>query len=78
VPANSQALYSPELQGLYELAQFGAAAHEGIPFARTAFMNALWGPAGDVTGALVRRDDAPEPLLAAAQAAAEAAVAEMR
>lgn len=78
VPANSQALYNPELQGLYELAQFGVAAHEGVPFARTPFMGALWEPVGNVTSALMRRDDAPELLLTEAQAIATEAVNSMR
>jgi len=78
IPANAAALADPQVQAMTTVAGFGAAAARGIPMANTPFMDALWGPVGDATTAIWTGAQTPEEALAAAQAAAEEAIAGMR
>jgi len=78
VPANTEAFNDPEVQALTTIAGFGANANLGIPMANTPFAGAQWGPVGDATGAIWNGSQTPADALAAAQAAIEAKIAEMK
>jgi len=78
VPANAAALADPQVAAMYTVNGFGASLARGIPMANTPYMDALWGPVGDATTAIWTGAQTPEEALAAAQAAAEAAIADMQ
>ncbi len=78
IPAATEALNDPEVQALYTLAGFGASLNLGVPMANTPFANAQWGPVGDATTAVWTGAQTPEEAMAAAQAAIEAAIADMK
>jgi arabinogalactan oligomer/maltooligosaccharide transport system substrate-binding protein len=78
IPAATEAVNDPEVQGLAALAGFGAALNLGQPMANSPFASAQWGPVGDATAAIWNGAQTPEEALAAAQAAIEEAVAAMK
>jgi arabinogalactan oligomer/maltooligosaccharide transport system substrate-binding protein len=78
IPANSAALNDPEIQALAAVAGFGASLNLGVPMANTPFAGAQWGPVGDMTTAIWTGAQTPAEALAAAQAAAEEAIAGMK
>jgi arabinogalactan oligomer/maltooligosaccharide transport system substrate-binding protein len=78
VPANSEALNSPEVQAVYSSAAFGASLTNGIAMSNSPFADAQWGPVGAATASLFSGAEDPAAALAAAQAAAEETVAGMK
>jgi arabinogalactan oligomer/maltooligosaccharide transport system substrate-binding protein len=78
IPANSEVLNDPEVQALTTIAGFGASLNNGIPMANTPYAGAQWGPVGDATGAVWNGSQTPEEAYAAAQAAAEDAINQMK
>jgi arabinogalactan oligomer/maltooligosaccharide transport system substrate-binding protein len=78
IPASTAALKAPEVQALYTLAGFGASLNLGIPMGNTPFANAQWGPVGDATTAVWNGAQTPEDAMAAAKAAIEKAVSDMK
>ena len=75
IPANTAALHDPDVQALYEVAQFGAALNLGIPMANHVYGVCQWGPVGDATLAIWNGTQTPQEAMGAAQAAIEACVA---
>jgi arabinogalactan oligomer / maltooligosaccharide transport system substrate-binding protein len=78
IPANTQALNDPEVQGLPTLAGFGEALNLAIPMANTPYAGAQWGPVGAATLAIWTGVQAPGQALQDAQAAIEQAIEGMR
>lgn len=78
VPANSAALNSADVQGVYGSAAFGAALANGTAMPNTPFIDAQWQPVGSATAAIYSGAQAPADALAAAQAAAEQTIADMQ
>jgi arabinogalactan oligomer/maltooligosaccharide transport system substrate-binding protein len=78
VPANSQALNSPEVQEVYSSSAFGAALANGIAMPNTPFIDAQWGPTGAATAAIFSGSQTPEEALDAAQTEAESIVEGMQ
>jgi len=78
IPANSAVLKDAQVQALYTLAGFGASLNLGTPMGNTPFANAQWGPVGDATTAVWTGAQTPEDAMAAAKAAIEKSVAEMK
>ena len=78
IPAATAALKNPDVQKLYTLAGFGASLNLGRPMGNTPFANAQWGPVGDATTALWNGAQTPEEAMAAAKAAIEKAIADMK
>jgi arabinogalactan oligomer/maltooligosaccharide transport system substrate-binding protein len=78
IPANTAALTDPQIQALYAVKQFGAAAKLGVPMANTPYADAQWTPVGDATQAIWNGSQTPEAALAAAQTAIETAIAAMK
>jgi arabinogalactan oligomer/maltooligosaccharide transport system substrate-binding protein len=78
IPANTEVLNDPEVQALTTIAGFGASLNNGIPMANTPYAGAQWGPVGDATGAVWNGSQTPEEAYAAAQAAAEDAINQMK
>lgn len=78
IPAATAALMSPEVQALPAIAGFGQALKVGVPMANTPLAGAQWGPVGDAVAAIWNGSQKPADALAAAQAAIEKAVAEMK
>lgn len=77
VPANTAALNDPDVQALYNIAQFGASLNRGTPMATTPYSGAQWGPVGDATTAIWIGLQTPEEAMEAAQAAIEEAIEQM-
>jgi arabinogalactan oligomer/maltooligosaccharide transport system substrate-binding protein len=78
IPAPTAALEDPTVQALPTLKGFGASLNLGVPMANTPYANAQWGPVGDATTAIWTGAQTPEEALAAAQAAIEEAIAQMK
>lgn len=78
VPANSVALNSPEVQGVYSSSAFGASLANGIAMPNTPFIDAQWGPVGAATVAIYSGAQEPAAALAEAQGVAEETVEGMR
>ncbi len=78
IPANTAALLDADVQAMATVAGFGAALNLGVPMANTPFAGAQWGPVGDMTNAIWTGAQTPADALAAAQAAAEEAIAGMK
>jgi arabinogalactan oligomer/maltooligosaccharide transport system substrate-binding protein len=78
IPANTAALNDPQIQALATIKGFGASLNLGVPMANTPYAGAQWGPVGDATNAIWSGAQTPEVALAAAQAAAEEAIAGMK
>jgi arabinogalactan oligomer/maltooligosaccharide transport system substrate-binding protein len=78
IPANTAALNDPQVQALAAIKGFGASTNLGVPMANTPYAGAQWGPVGDATNAIWSGAQTPEEALAAAQTAAEDAIAQMK
>lgn len=78
IPANTEALNDPEVQALTTVAGFGLALNQGTPMSNSPYADAQWGPVGDAVVAIWNGSQTPEEALAAAQAALEAKIAEMK
>lgn len=78
IPAQTAALKDPEVQALYTVKQFGAAAEVGVPMANTPYADAQWTPVGDAVQAIWTGSQTPDVALAAAQKAIEDAIAAMK
>ncbi|PWH15911.1 MAG: ABC transporter substrate-binding protein [Anaerolineae bacterium] len=78
IPAASAALQDPAVAALPTLAGFGAALNAGVPMANSPYASAQWQPVGDATVAIWTGAQTPADALAAAQKAAEEAVAQMK
>lgn len=78
IPANTAALNDPQIQALAAIKGFGASLNLGVPMANTPYAGAQWGPVGDATNAIWSGSQTPEQALAAAQTAAEEAIAQMK
>lgn len=78
IPAPTAAAQDAEVQALPTLAGFGAALKEGVPMASTPFASAQWQPVGDASLAIWSGSQAPAEALAAAQAAVEEAIGQMK
>ena len=77
IPANTAALHDPEVQAVYEIAQFGAAVSVGVAMGNHLYTDCQWGPVGDATLAVWQGTATPEDAMAAAQAGIEDCVAGM-
>jgi len=75
IPANTAALNDPDVQALYDIAQFGASVNLGTPVGNHPYANCQWGPVGDATMAIWDGTQTPEEAMNAAQAAIEDCVA---
>lgn len=78
IPAQTAALQDPEVQALKTVAGFGASLNLGVPMANTPYAAAQWQPVQDATMAVWTGSQTPEEAMAAAQAAMEKAIAEMK
>ncbi|MBN1178618.1 MAG: extracellular solute-binding protein [Anaerolineae bacterium] len=78
IPANAAALANRDVQSDYVISGFGEALSRGVPVPNTPYADAVWGPLGDATAAIWSGAQTPAEALAAAQAAATAAIAEMK
>jgi arabinogalactan oligomer/maltooligosaccharide transport system substrate-binding protein len=78
IPAPTGALEDPAVQALPTLKGFGASLNLGVPMANTPYAGAQWGPVGDATTAIWTGAQTPDEALAAAQAAIEDAIAQMK
>ena len=78
IPASTEAMKDAAVQALPTLRGFGASLNLGVPMANTPFAGAQWGPVGDATTAIWTGAQTPEEALAAAQAAIEKAIADMK
>ncbi|MCA9874113.1 MAG: extracellular solute-binding protein [Anaerolineales bacterium] len=76
-PASLLALQSAEVQANPEIAAYGAALADGIPFPSTPYANTQWDPLAQATAAILSGSQPPATALAEAQTAVEQAVAEM-
>ncbi len=77
IPANSTALNDPDVQALYEVAQFGAALNLGTPMGNNIYIPCQWDPVGVATTAIWTGSLTPEAAMTAAQADIEACVASL-
>lgn len=75
IPANTAALNDPDVQAIYDIAQFGAAFAQGIPMGNHIYSICQWVPVGEATYAIWYGLQTPEEAMEAAQAAIEACVA---
>jgi arabinogalactan oligomer/maltooligosaccharide transport system substrate-binding protein len=75
IPANTAALHDPDVQALYEVAQFGAALNLGTAMGNHIYVQCQWGLVGEATMAIWDGTLTPQEAMAAAQAAIEACVA---
>jgi arabinogalactan oligomer/maltooligosaccharide transport system substrate-binding protein len=75
IPANTAALHDPDVQALYEVAQFGASLSPGVAMPNHVYGDCPWGPVGDATLAIWNGTQTPQEAMDAAQAAIEACVA---
>jgi arabinogalactan oligomer/maltooligosaccharide transport system substrate-binding protein len=78
IPAPTGAVQDAEIQALATLSGFGASLNLGVPMANTPFAGAQWGPVGDATTAVWTGAQTPAEAMAAAQATAEQAIADMK
>ncbi|EFO80758.1 extracellular solute-binding protein family 1 [Oscillochloris trichoides DG-6] len=78
IPAATAAVQDAEIQALPTLAGFGQAMNAGVPMANTPFASAQWTPVGDASIAIFSGAQAPADALAAAQAAIEDAISQMK
>jgi len=77
IPAATAALASPEVSSNPDVVGFGAQFKLGVPQPNTPYMNALWGPVGQASMAIYTGAQAPADALAAAEQAANDAIAAM-
>ena len=75
IPANTAALNDPDVQAIYDVAQFGASLHLGMPMANHVYSYCQWGPVGDATWAIWSGAQTPLEAMNAAQDAIETCVA---
>ena len=68
-PASLQALESPEIQANWELAAFGRALANGVPFPANPLADAQWAPLGEAIQSIVSGGQSPDAALAAAETA---------
>jgi len=73
-PANRLALASEAIQAQPDLAAFGEAAANGIPFSSSPYADAQWEPIGRATSNILSRVQTPEEALTEAQTAVEQAI----
>lgn len=78
IPAATAALKDPEVAKLQTIKDFGAALNSGVPMANTPFASAQWDPVGAAALAIWTGAQTPELALKDAQAAIEAAIAQMK
>jgi len=78
IPAATEALLDPEVQALPAVAGFGAALNLGVPMSPSPYSSAQWDPVGKATQAIWQGAATPADAMAAAQTAAEEAVAQMK
>lgn len=76
-PANLTALQSADVQANPEMAAFGAALANGIPFPATPYVTAQWEPLAQATAAILGGEQLPDEALAQAQTAVEQTINEM-
>jgi arabinogalactan oligomer/maltooligosaccharide transport system substrate-binding protein len=77
IPTNTAALNDPDVQALYEIAQFGASVNLGTPMGNHIYTQCQWGPVGDAAMAIWDGTQTPEEAMNAAQTAIEACVADI-
>ena len=73
-PANREALPSEAIQANADLAAFGEAAANGIPFSSSAYAEVQWEPIGKATSDLLSRVQTPAEALTEAQTAVVQAI----
>jgi maltose-binding protein MalE len=69
IPANKAALNDPDIQAIYEIAQFGESLNLGIPMGNNVYTPCQWGPVGDATLAIWDGSQTPVQAMNAAQTA---------
>src|SRR5262249_42172930 len=77
VPAATAALSNPDVAKNPDVVGFGAQFKLGVPQPNTPYMNALWVPVGQATMAIYTGAQAPADALAAAEKAANDAIANL-
>lgn len=75
IPANTTTLNDPDVQAIYDVAQFGAALNQGIPMGNHIYSVCQWTPVGDATMAIWDGSLTPQEAMQAAQDAIEVCVA---
>jgi len=78
IPAATAALKDPEVQKLPAVVGFGAALNLGVPMSPSPYSSAQWDPVGKASQAIWQGAASPADAMAAAQKAAEDAVAQMK
>lgn len=78
IPANREALASPEVRALKTVAAFGAALHLGTPMANHPYADCPWGPVGDAVAAIWNGAAAPKTAMDQAQAVLEQCAASIK
>jgi len=78
IPANTNALYDPQIQALATIKDYGAALYLGIPLANTPYSASQWGPVGDATMAIWNGSQSVSEALTAGQTAIENAISGMK
>jgi len=78
IPAASAALTNPEVASRYAIAEFGKALKLGLPMSTSPYASAQWVPVGQAVAAIWSGSLSPAEALAAAQAAIEAVIAQMK
>ena len=73
-PANRTALASAAIQAQADLAAFGAAAANGVPFPSSPYADAQWEPIGKAASNILSRVQSPAEALTEAQTAVEQAI----
>ena len=75
IPANTTALNDPEVQAIYEIAQFGEAFNLGTPMSNHIYSSCQWAPVSDATMAIWDGSQKPQQAMNIAQGLMEACVA---
>ena len=75
IPANTTALNDPEVQAIYEIAQFGEALNLGTPMGNHIYSSCQWDPVSDATMAIWDGSQTPQQAMYTAQGLMEACVA---
>jgi arabinogalactan oligomer/maltooligosaccharide transport system substrate-binding protein len=74
IPANTVALNDPEVQAIYEIAQFGKSLNLGTPMGNHIYAPCQWGPVADAVMAIWDGSQTPQEAMNTAQLLMEACV----
>ena len=71
IPANTTALNDPEVQAIYEIAQFGEGINLGTPMGNHIYSSCQWDPVSDATMAIWDGSQTPQQAMYTAQGLTE-------